>query len=55
MLLAAQQLLAAQVRGGDLMDSPAVVKDYLRARRGNLPHEVFAVVHLDAQKVRRNR
>ena len=48
-LLAAQQLLAAQVRGSDLMDSPAVVKDFLRARVGNLPHEVFAVVHLDAQ------
>jgi DNA repair protein RadC len=26
-----------------------VVKDFLRARLGNLPHEVFAVVHLDAQ------
>ncbi len=48
-LLAAQRLLAAQVRGSDLMDSPAVVKDFLRARLGNLPHEVFAVVHLDAQ------
>jgi len=48
-LLAAQQLLAAQVRGSDLMDSPAVVKDLLRARLGNLPHEVFTVVHLDAQ------
>src|SRR3990167_2962304 len=48
-LLAAQQLLAAQVRGSDLMDSPAVVKDFLRARLGHLPHEVFAVVHLDAQ------
>ena len=29
--------------------SPAVVKDFLRARLGNLPHEVFAVVHLDSQ------
>ncbi|MBQ0921588.1 DNA repair protein [Hydrogenophaga aromaticivorans] len=48
-LLAAQRLLAAQVRGSDLMDSPAVVKDFLRARLGNLPHEVFAEVHLDAQ------
>lgn len=48
-LLAAQQLLAAQVRGSDLMDSPAVVKDFLRARLGSLPHEVFAVVHLDSQ------
>ncbi len=48
-LMAAQQLLAAQVRGSDVMSSPAVVKDFLRARLGNLPHEVFAVVHLDAQ------
>ena len=48
-LMAAQQLLAAQVRGSDVMSSPAVVKDFLRARLGSLPHEVFAVVHLDAQ------
>lgn len=48
-LLAAQQLLAAQVRGSDVMSSPAVVKDFLRARLASLSHEVFAVVHLDAQ------
>ena len=48
-LMAAQRLLAAQVRGSDVMSSPAVVKDFLRARLGHLPHEVFAVVHLDAQ------
>ncbi len=48
-LLAAQRLLAAQVRGSDLMDSPAVVKDFLRARLGSLPHEVFAVVHMNSQ------
>ena len=48
-LLAAQRLLAAQVRGSDVMSSPAVVKDFLRTRLGSLPHEVFAVVHLDAQ------
>lgn len=48
-LLAAQRLLAAQVRGSDVMSSPAMVKDFLQARLGNLPHEVFAVVHLDAQ------
>jgi len=47
-VLAARQLLAAQARGRDLMDSPAVVKDFLRARPGNLPHEIYAVVHLDA-------
>jgi DNA repair protein RadC len=48
-LLAAQRLLAAQVRGSDVMSSPAVVKDFLRTRLGPLPHEVFAVVHLDSQ------
>ena len=48
-LLAAQQLLASQVRGTSLLDSPAVVKDFLRTRLGALPHEVFAVVHLDVQ------
>lgn len=48
-LLAAQHLLASQVRGSDVMSSPAVVKDFLRARLGSLHHEVFAVVHLDAQ------
>lgn len=48
-LLAAQRLLAAQVRGSDLMDSPAVVKDFLRSRQGHLPQEVFAVMHLNSQ------
>ena len=45
----AQQLLAAQARGSDVISSPAVLKDFLRARLGSLPHEVFAGVHLDAQ------
>ncbi|WP_198970191.1 RadC family protein [Xylophilus sp. ASV27] len=48
-LQAAQRVLAARVRGTDVLTSPAVVKDFLRARLGNLPHEIFAVVHLDAQ------
>ena len=48
-LLAAQRLLAAQVRGSDLMDSPAVVKNFLRSRLGHLPHEVFACLFLDNQ------
>ena len=48
-LQAAQRLLACRVRGTDVLTSPAVVKDFLRARLGNLPHEIFAVVHLDAQ------
>lgn len=48
-LLAAQRLLAGRVRGADMLNSPAVVKDFLRARLSHLPHEVFAVVHLDSQ------
>ena len=48
-LRAAQRALASQVRGSDVLSSPATVKDFLRARLGVLPHEVFAVVHLDAQ------
>ena len=48
-LQAAQRVLAARVRGTHVLTSPAVVKDFLRARLGNLPHEIFAVVHLDAQ------
>ena len=48
-LQAAQCLLAGQVRGRDLLSSPDEVKDFLRARLGALSHEVFAVLHLDAQ------
>jgi len=45
----ALQLLAAEVREADAMSSPAVVKDYLRLKLGERPHEVFAVVFLDTQ------
>jgi DNA repair protein RadC len=48
-LHAAQRVLAGRVRGTDVLTSPAVIKDFLRARLWNLPHEIFAVVHLDAQ------
>lgn len=48
-LQAAQRLLLARMRGGDVLTSPADVRSFLRARLGCLPHEVFAVVHLDAQ------
>ncbi|WP_423196653.1 MPN domain-containing protein [Cupriavidus sp. H19C3] len=48
-LQAAQRVLASQVRGANLLDSPAVVKDFLRTRLGTLPHEIFAALHLDAQ------
>lgn len=50
-LAAAQRVLAARVRGTDVLTSPAVVKDFLRARLGALPHEIFAVVHLNAEHV----
>lgn len=48
-LVAAQRVLAGRVRGSAMLESPAAVKDFLRARLGALSHEVFAVVHLDAQ------
>ena len=48
-LAAAQRVLASRVRGANVLTSPAVVRDFLRTRLGALPHEVFAVVHLDAQ------
>lgn len=48
-LQVAQQILLDRVRGSDVLDSPQAVRDYLRVRLGALEHEVFAVVHLDAQ------
>jgi DNA repair protein RadC len=45
---AAQELLGQRVFG-QTMGSPQAVKDYLSVRLGALPHEVFAVLHLDAQ------
>lgn len=48
-LQAAQRVLAGRVRGSDVLSSPAVARDFLRARLGHLEHEIFAVVHLDAQ------
>lgn len=43
----ALQLLATEVREGDALSSPSVVKDYLRLKLGERPHEVFVVVFLD--------
>ena len=48
-LQAAQQVLAGQMRGCEAQTSPQVVRDYLRVKLGTLEHEVFAVIHLDAQ------
>jgi DNA repair protein RadC len=49
-LSAARQVLAHRVRRGtDVLSSPDTVRDYLRVRLGELEHEVFAVLLLDAQ------
>ncbi len=45
----ALQLLAGEVREADAMHSPQSVKDYLRLKLGDRPHEVFAVMFLDTQ------
>ncbi len=50
-LAAAQRVLASRVRDANVLTSPAVVKDFLRARLRALSQEVFAVGHLDAQHV----
>ena len=48
-LRAAQRVLAGQMRGSEALTSPQVVRDFLRIKLGALEHEVFAVIHLDAQ------
>ena len=48
-LQAAQQVLAGQMRGCEALTSPQVVCDFLRVKLGTLEHEVFSVIHLDAQ------
>lgn len=42
-------LLAYEVHEADALASPDAVRDYLRLLLGDRPHEVFAVVFLDAQ------
>lgn len=42
-------LLACEVHEADALASPDAVRDYLRLLLGDRPHEVFAVVFLDAQ------
>ncbi|MFC7411410.1 RadC family protein [Hydrogenophaga atypica] len=47
-----QQALAwleCEVREAPALSSPQAVRDYLRLRLGDRPHEVFAVLFLDAQ------
>ena len=45
----ALELLACETQETDLLSSPGVVRDYLRLMLGDRPHEVFAVVFLNAQ------
>ena len=48
-LQAALRVLAGQLRGTEMLSSPQAVSDFLRIKLGTLEHEVFAVIHLDAQ------
>ena len=48
-LQAALRVLAGQLRGSAMLDSPQAVRDFLRIKLGTLEHEVFAVIHLDSQ------
>lgn len=48
-LQAALRVLSGQMYGGEALTSPQVVRDFLRIKLGTLEHEVFAVIHLDAQ------
>jgi DNA repair protein RadC len=45
----ARRSLAQELQKRTLFDSPARVKNYLRLNIGSRPHEVFAVLFLDAQ------
>lgn len=42
-------LLVCEMRETDALAAPDAVKDYLRLKLASKPHEVFAVVFLDAQ------
>jgi DNA repair protein RadC len=45
----ARRALAQELSSKPVFDAPAKVKDYLRLQLGARPHEVFAVLFLDAQ------
>jgi len=45
----ARRALAQKLADTPVFDSPQAVKDYLQLHLGGLPHEVFAVLFLDAQ------
>jgi DNA repair protein RadC len=44
-----QRALAETLRENDMLSSPGAVRDWLRLNIGQLPHEVFMVLLLDAQ------
>lgn len=48
-LQAALCVLTGQMYGSEALTSPQVVRDFLRIKLGTLEHEVFAIIHLDAQ------
>ncbi len=45
----ARRALGEEMRAGDVLASPAAVRDYLRLKLAGLGHEVFMAVYLDAQ------
>ena len=45
----ARRALKEKLSNGNALNSPAAVREYLRLRLQALPHEVFAVLFLDAQ------
>jgi DNA repair protein RadC len=45
----ARRTLSARLSQAPVFDAPQTVKDYLQLQLANKPHEVFAVIFLDAQ------
>ena len=45
----AVELLVCEIQHTDTLKSPDAVKDYLRLKLGDRPHEVFAVVFMDSR------
>ncbi|THF60625.1 RadC family protein [Pseudothauera rhizosphaerae] len=45
----ARRALGEEMAERDVLDTPGAVRDWLRLRLGSLPHEVFAVLLLDAR------
>ena len=48
-LKAARQVIGRRVRRGTSMTSPELVRDFLRTKLAELPHEIFVALLLDAQ------